>query len=508
VDRFCEDAARAVMEADVFLLATGAGWSADSGLAVYSDVAKIEAYARRGLEYHDLCRPAWLDLDPALFWGFWGQCFQDYRKTKPHRGYATVARWRDRFFRDTRVASEIRHLARQLQTRPGDPGDPIGGDGDPTDDDDSRFEAYDVDDDSPGVSPGVGAFFCFTSNVDAHSFDHFRAAEVRECHGNVEVYQCAKPCSRRLWRAPLDLSFDVDHENARCLGVQRGEKIVADGPPPKKRRSESQLSSFGGGEKSDEPTRTTTTHEEEAEAKAALSEAKAASEAQTPPRVGRVRGETREPEDLLRHLPRPRPRPRSDDDDDDDVAFAPGFYPRCPNCGGPARPAILMFFDEEWLDSAAQSRRYDAWQRAVKRVARETPLKVVILEVGAGDNVPTVRQETEHAFDDAKGVETTLIRVNPEFPLADSDHFEDFTFIPVMTTGLDAIDKIDDAIQRTLLSREEEKKRDEADLKDKHPPPATDDTKAAATAERTTHRSDETSRLEKEARPGRSPPAT
>ena len=40
-----------------------------------------------------------------------------------------------------------------------------------------------------------GAFYVFTSNVDAHSFDAFRSCEVRECHGNTELWQCAKPCN-------------------------------------------------------------------------------------------------------------------------------------------------------------------------------------------------------------------------------------------------------------------------------------------------------------------------
>ena len=43
------EAARAIREADVLLLCTGAGFSADSGLAVYADVADIEAYKERGL---------------------------------------------------------------------------------------------------------------------------------------------------------------------------------------------------------------------------------------------------------------------------------------------------------------------------------------------------------------------------------------------------------------------------------------------------------------------------
>lgn len=42
-DEQCEKAAKALAEADVLLLVTGIGWSADSGLAVYNDIAKIPA---------------------------------------------------------------------------------------------------------------------------------------------------------------------------------------------------------------------------------------------------------------------------------------------------------------------------------------------------------------------------------------------------------------------------------------------------------------------------------
>ena len=88
-------AGAAIAQADVMLLATGAGWSADSGLAVYKDIADVPAYHDRGLTYHDICEPHWLDKEPALFHGFWGSCFNDYRGTTPHDGYAIVRRWRD-----------------------------------------------------------------------------------------------------------------------------------------------------------------------------------------------------------------------------------------------------------------------------------------------------------------------------------------------------------------------------------------------------------------------------
>jgi len=39
-------AATALAEADVVLLVTDAGWSADSGLPVYADIAQVKAYER------------------------------------------------------------------------------------------------------------------------------------------------------------------------------------------------------------------------------------------------------------------------------------------------------------------------------------------------------------------------------------------------------------------------------------------------------------------------------
>ena len=68
------------------MLTTGAGWSADSGLAVYKDIANVPAYHSLGLTYYDLCQPRWLKRQPAIFHGFWGACFNDYRDTPPHAG--------------------------------------------------------------------------------------------------------------------------------------------------------------------------------------------------------------------------------------------------------------------------------------------------------------------------------------------------------------------------------------------------------------------------------------
>ena len=77
--------------------------------------------------------------------------------------------------------------------------------------------------------------------------------------------------------------------------------------------------------------------------------------------------------------------------------------PRCPHCGAPARPAILMFGDGYWNGqrSEAQRAQLDAWLRRVK--------KPVVIELGAGTAIPTVRW-----FGETLGC--PLVRINPREP--------------------------------------------------------------------------------------------
>lgn len=81
-----------------------------------------------------------------------------------------------------------------------------------------------------------------------------------------------------------------------------------------------------------------------------------------------------------------------------------GPLPRCPHCGAMARPNILMFGDSEWLDERTddQTRRLTAWLREASRI--------VVIEVGAGRAVPTVRHFSE-ALVARRGA--SLIRINP-----------------------------------------------------------------------------------------------
>lgn len=83
---------------------------------------------------------------------------------------------------------------------------------------------------------------------------------------------------------------------------------------------------------------------------------------------------------------------------------ATGELPSCPHCGSLARPNILMFTDAHWVPGRSQ-RRLDAlaaWRRP--RAAA-----LVVLELGAGLAVPTVRRHAELA----SAASGALIRVNP-----------------------------------------------------------------------------------------------
>ena len=70
------------------------------------------------------------------------------------------------------------------------------------------------------VSGHAGAFYIFTSNVDGHHYDWFLPNELRECHGNVELYQCSfgrARCGPGIWRAPMDFRFSVDPQSMLAL---------------------------------------------------------------------------------------------------------------------------------------------------------------------------------------------------------------------------------------------------------------------------------------------------
>lgn len=87
--------------------------------------------------------------------------------------------------------------------------------------------------------------------------------------------------------------------------------------------------------------------------------------------------------------------------------------PKCPHCGGIARPNILMFGDWGWLSSrtAKQEELFGEWLRQNKNK------KIAIIECGAGTGVPTVRWTSESVL---SKYNATLIRINIREPEAPS----------------------------------------------------------------------------------------
>ena len=128
-------AAQAIKQADYLIIAAGAGFSADSGLPVYADVANHPAYKELGLTYADLCSTLTAVENPPLFYGFWGDCLRRYRETACHEGYNLLERW----------------VSEKAQ----------------------------------------GHSYVYTSNVDGHFRRYSRLAEnLHEIHGSIEEWLC------------------------------------------------------------------------------------------------------------------------------------------------------------------------------------------------------------------------------------------------------------------------------------------------------------------------------
>jgi NAD-dependent SIR2 family protein deacetylase len=83
--------------------------------------------------------------------------------------------------------------------------------------------------------------------------------------------------------------------------------------------------------------------------------------------------------------------------------------PTCPDCGAVARPNILMFGDGGWLPqrTSGQLRALDRWLHSV------SGRPAVVVELGAGRAVPTVRHQCESA---ARRLDAPLVRINPREP--------------------------------------------------------------------------------------------
>jgi len=93
-------------------------------------------------------------------------------------------------------------------------------------------------------------------------------------------------------------------------------------------------------------------------------------------------------------------------------------FPQCPNCKGRARSNVMMFsdgtFDSRRIDK--QEAAFDAWLLRVKSANKYVPIKVLVIEIGAGVTIPTVRRTSEYVIKMLGLEQASLLRINPEHP--------------------------------------------------------------------------------------------
>lgn len=113
---------------------------------------------------------------------------------------------------------------------------------------------------------------------------------------------------------------------------------------------------------------------------------------------------------------------------DEENCLLTSDFPRCPHCGEIARPNILMFGDGGWLEyrSDIQEANFKTWLGGIQQP--------VIIEIGAGQSIPTVRRfsENQNGF---------LIRINPTEPERDGAKY-----LGLRMGGLDGLCGIDAAL--------------------------------------------------------------
>lgn len=370
-DRDLAAAAAELRAATHILVAAGAGFSADSGLPVYADVAATPIWSALGLDYADLCDTTMLLSSPACAYGFWVGCLRAYRESKPHVGYHLLEEW---------------------------------------------FAAR------PSVNTAV-----YTSNVDGH-FRRFGRLSERLCeiHGCVEEWMCSSsmgytndPAGAGATRARLGNVFQAHnaavqaHAHACCGGgtptqpwkrpcaarqmtPSAAEGRLLDGvcqaALDAMRCAASAARGVGGSGDGVGDDRCATNPMSCSTAAVAATAATAAGSAQ---------GGMEAPKNpSWEELP-----------------------PRCPECAAPLRPSVLMFGDDDpalLARLAASADAYQAWEEGMEvALAAKPSQRLVILELGCGTRVPSVREEAHAVLRDvvARGGRAVLIRINPDEPL-------------------------------------------------------------------------------------------
>ena len=117
-----------------------------------------------------------------------------------------------------------------------------------------------------------------------------------------------------------------------------------------------------------------------------------------------------------------------------------GDLPVHPRLRGEVRPNILMFGDFYWQSERTdlQYDRFDDW------LAQNQAAKVVVIEMGAGTTIPSVRRQGERVLDYSS--QARLVRINPRESYCETHYQEQCFSIPL--GAWEALSKIDDFYQQ------------------------------------------------------------
>eukprot|EP01097_Dermamoeba_algensis_P006408 TRINITY_DN4016_c0_g1_i2.p1 TRINITY_DN4016_c0_g1~~TRINITY_DN4016_c0_g1_i2.p1 ORF type:complete len:258 (-),score=30.54 TRINITY_DN4016_c0_g1_i2:41-814(-) len=122
---------------------------------------------------------------------------------------------------------------------------------------------------------------------------------------------------------------------------------------------------------------------------------------------------------------------------DTETFRAIGDLPKCKHCDSVASPNVLMFGDYRFIDEREEAQEAQ-FNKFISSVGNK---KLVIIEIGAGQGVPTIRMVGESLID--RLADTTMIRINwtaEDSIVPPGDH------ISIQMGGLNAINQIDQAL--------------------------------------------------------------
>ena len=109
--------------------------------------------------------------------------------------------------------------------------------------------------------------------------------------------------------------------------------------------------------------------------------------------------------------------------------------PKCPQCHGIARPNILMFDDYHWQSGHTETQEYkfQCWRDSLFSPTTHLSKKLLVIEIGAGTEIPSVRHLSE-------SMNTDVIRINPRESQGND------SVLSISTGGLIALQEIDKLI--------------------------------------------------------------